>query len=100
MSVVASPGRTAPGLGVPVAALGLLALAWFDPAGAARGWLAGWALALSMTVGASVLLLVHALTGGGWRSAGEPWLSVAAGTTPFLALGGAILFSGLGPLYP
>ena len=100
MSAVLSRGRTMPGVGALLAALGLVALAWFDPANAARGWLAGWVLALSVAVGSAVLLLTHALTGGGWRAAGEPWLTVAAGATPLLALGGTALFAGLGLLYP
>ena len=89
-----------PALLALAAAAALTAIAWGDPAVAARGWLAGWFLALSVCVGSAVVALIHPLTGGRWRAAGEPWLSAAASATPLLCLLGAVLVLAQDLLYP
>ena len=71
-----------------------------DPAVAARGWLAGWGLALSAAVGSAVEALIHALTGGRWREAGKPWLLAAASAAPVLCLLGGVLLLAQDLLFP
>ena len=104
MSAVASvawvrPRRTR-AITAGVSLVALVALAVLFPAAAARGWLAGWLLAMMPCVGASVLILIHQLTGGIWRGAGEPWLSRLALLTPQVAMGGIPVMLSLGLIYP
>ena len=96
----AVPARRTRAIWAGASLVALVALAVFFPAAAARGWLAGWLFAMMPCVGSAVLLLIHQLTGGGWRAAGEPWLSRLAMLTPQVALGGIVVMLSLGPLYP
>ncbi len=66
----------------------------------AAGWLAGWLFCLSASVGASVWLMIHALTGGRWIGAGRHVLVPLAALTPLAALAGLPLIVALPQLYP
>ncbi len=82
------------------AAAGLAPIAVAMPEAAARGWLVAWLFAMSCCTGAGVLLLIHSLTGGRWREAGEPWLSALSSLAPWVALGGLVLLATHAFLYP
>ena len=51
-----------------------------------RGWLVAWSAASGVPVGATVLLMIHAITGGRWGDALGPVLRPAAALTPIAAL--------------
>lgn len=89
------PAATAVLLVVACAAI-LGAVLTLDPAALARGALAGWLFSVSVCTGASVWLLIGALTGGGWLARAAPVLGVLARWTLAVALGGV----GLVPLAP
>lgn len=79
----------------------LLAVAVAGGSGAlAAGWLAGWLFCLSACVGASVWLMIHALLGGRWLSAGRAVLQPLAMLTPLAALAGLPLLFVMAQLYP
>lgn len=86
-----------------IAALLLLAWALLLPGGgrdAAAGWLVGLVFWLGLSLGALVLLALHALTGGRWGEAMRPALTpMLAGLPLFLALALPLL-AGAGALYP
>ena len=92
-------GRSAV-LGVGAAAvLGAWAflVAAADPA---AGWLVGLCFWISVALGASAMLAVHGLTGGGWGEALRPALAPAAVSLPvFLPLAVPLLLA-LSVLYP
>ena len=96
------PPRVA-GLCGAFAALLLLGWALLLPGGArdaAAGWLAGLVFWLGLSLGALVLLALHALTGGRWGEALRPVLAPAVAGLPFLVPLALPLLVGAGALYP
>jgi hypothetical protein len=91
--------RTFAGVGLAAAALlvlwGLLA-----PAPAFQAWLIGFAFWSLVPIGALVLILIHALTGGRWGKALAAALAPAARAVPLLGLLFLPLAFGLPHLYP
>lgn len=51
-----------------------------------RGWLVAWSAAGGVPVGATVLLMIHAITGGRWGEALGPVLRPAAALMPLVAI--------------
>lgn len=101
MTATARSGGGAPFAGVALAAaaaLAAVAVALWEAA--VRGWLVAWLFAMSCCVGAGALLLIHSLTGGRWRAAGEPWLLALSSLAPWVALGGGVVLATHGILYP
>lgn len=66
----------------------------------ALAWLVGWLFCLSITVGASVWLLIGSLTGGRWRHAAAPVLEPLSRSTWIVAVLGVPLISAAPLLYP
>lgn len=86
-----------------VAALGIAVLAAaFDADGLVvlRAWLVAAHFWTALPLGASVLLLVHAITGGRWGVALGPALRAVAGAMPLAALAWAPLILAAGELFP
>lgn len=96
------PPRMA-GLCGGVAALLLLAWALLLPGGgrdATAGWLVGLVFWLGPSLGALVLLALHALTGGRWGDALRPVLVPAVAGLPLFVPLALPLLVGAGALYP
>ncbi|ORE98883.1 hypothetical protein [Aurantimonas sp. 22II-16-19i] len=72
-------------------ALLLVALALLFPAALARGFVAGWIVAISAGMGASILVHTHRLTRGRWGEAARPTLERLAATVPFVAILGLVV---------
>ena len=72
-------------------ALLLVALALVFPAAVARAFVAGWIVAISAGMGASILVHTHRLTRGRWGEAARPALEGLAATVPFVALLGLVV---------
>ncbi|MCE7028000.1 hypothetical protein [Jiella avicenniae] len=72
-------------------ALLLVALALVLPAALARGFVAGWVVAISAGMGASILVHAHRLTRGRWGEAARPAFEGLASTVPFVALLGLVV---------
>jgi hypothetical protein len=70
------------GAGAAVAAVLLAILAAFAPQAAGAGWRAGFLVAGSAPIGATALLLIAQLSGGGWRAP----LELSARSLPLLLL--------------
>lgn len=66
--------------------LALFGIAWALGTGLLGALFAGWTIVLALPVGATTLLLIHALTGGRWGAALRPALAPAAAATPVAAL--------------
>lgn len=71
-----------------------------DARALALGGLAAWLFCLSVTVGASVWLLIGALTGGRWLEAAAPVLAPLSKATWIFALMGAAFILAAPVLYP
>ncbi|PVA08896.1 hypothetical protein DC366_16485 [Pelagivirga sediminicola] len=86
------PGPAAAALLLLAAAAAMIvAVLTLDPVALARGALAGWLFCLSVCTGASVWLLIGALTGGRWLVRAAPVLGVLARGTWAVALLGVAL---------
>ncbi|WAP68651.1 hypothetical protein [Jiella pelagia] len=72
-------------------ALLLVALALVFPAAVARAFVAGWIVAISAGMGASILVHTHRLTRGRWGDAARPALEGLAATVPFVAILGLVV---------
>lgn len=72
-------------------ALLLVAFALLFPAALARAFVAGWIVAISAGMGASILVHTHSLTRGRWGEAARPALEGLAATVPFVALLGLVV---------
>ncbi len=72
-------------------ALLVVALALVFPAALARGFVAGWIVAISAGMGASILVHTHRLTRGRWGEAARPALEGLAASVPFVALLGILV---------
>lgn len=89
-----------------VGVLALLALLWCGLSGAVparQAWLAylvAYLFCLAPVLGSMALLMVHALTGGGWGELLRPGLLAAARLLPLLAALWLPLLLGIGALYP
>lgn len=79
-------GRTAFALGSAAFIL-LLVLGFFSASSAMHGLLTALLFWLGLSAGSLVLLMIHALTGGGWGEAARPRLVFAAKALPVTALG-------------
>lgn len=87
---------------LPVVAAGLLAVLALvlGPRALVPGWLAGWLFCVCCCIGASVWLMIHAVTGGRWLGAGRAGLARLAALTPLAALAGLPLLLAAAQLYP
>ncbi len=65
-----------------------------------QAWLVAWLLALSISLGATANLMVHALTGGRWGDAIHAPLDAAARIMPVLAVLFLPILLGVASLYP
>ncbi|NDW03391.1 hypothetical protein [Jiella pacifica] len=72
-------------------ALLFVALALVFPAAVARAYVAGWIVAISAGMGASILVHTHRLTRGCWGEAARPAFEGLAATVPFLAILGFVV---------
>lgn len=85
-------------------ALGWLAALALLGAGARLALLQSWVFAAQfwtgLSAGAAVLLIIHAVTGGRWGEAVDPWLRLAAAALPVAVLAWVPLLLSAGGLFP
>ncbi|SER14732.1 hypothetical protein SAMN05216548_11215 [Faunimonas pinastri] len=95
---IADRPRWVLGLGL-LCSVGLVVAGLFHPGTALRAYLVGWLFWLSFPIGATVLLLIHALTGGRWGEAVRPVLAPVALTMPLAALASLPVLIGAHAIY-